>query len=96
MDDEIPYRSPVDVRKAEAASTQDENDFSTLLQLQKDINDALASLKSVDVFDLAEGELTVKEQIAAYRLAIQLIEPLQATINSTVDSVKLKQQEGQS
>lgn len=90
---DLPGRSPVDVRTAVPASNQDEADFSTLLQIQKDINEQMDKLASIDVFTLADNEngLTLKEQVAAYKKAKEILEPLQNTINTAVDDVKLKQ-----
>lgn len=98
MEDEdrsdLPGRSPVDIRTAQPASNQDENDFSTLLQIQKDINEQMTKLDSISVFSLKDNEngLSLKEQVAAYQKAKEILEPIQTTINSAVDDVKLKQE----
>lgn len=90
-DNEIPYRSPMDATPAKIVSDQDEDDFSTLIQIQKDLNQEIDRLSSIDVFDLAEAELSVKEQIAAYRKAKEILEPIQGLINETVNDIKLTQ-----
>lgn len=95
-DEELPVRSPVSTAApiAELASNQDENDWSTLLSVAKDINEQMARLSSVDALNLKETEegLTLKEQIAANKKALEILEPIQATINSTIQNVNLKQQ----
>ena len=93
-DNDVPVRAPFDVGNTDNVSSEDEDDFSTLLQLQKDINQSVAELHSVNAFDLAEGELTIKEQMAAFRAAEAIVAPLQTLINDTVNSIKLKQKEG--
>lgn len=92
--EEVPYRTPVDIGQAKQVSSQDEDDFSTLIFIQKEINREVQKLSDVDAFDLAEAELSVKEQLAAYRKAREILEPIQQTINSTIDEIKLKQKEG--
>lgn len=92
--DDLPGRSPVNIEIAEPASNQDENDFSTLLDIQKDINEEMAKLGSIDVFSLKDNEngLSLKEQVAAYQKAKEILEPLQNKINGAVNDVKLKQE----
>lgn len=91
-DEEIPTRSPVAGPPAEAASSQDENDFSTLLELQKYINEEVAKIRSVDVFELKEDKATIKEQLVGYKMALDILEPIQLSLNSTINAVKLKQE----
>lgn len=94
-DNDVPTRAPFDVGNTDNVSTQDENDFSTLLQLQKDINQSVRELHSVNAFDLTEKEgLSIKEQMAAFRAAEAIVSPLQILINDTVDTIKNKQKEG--
>lgn len=91
-DNDAPVRSPFDAGSTDNVSSQDEDDFSTLLQLQKDINESVAELHSVNAFDLAEKDgLSIKEQMAAFRLAETIVAPLQNLINDTVATIKLKE-----
>lgn len=90
-DEDVPLRSPVSQATAVApAAEQDAEDFSTLLDIQKDINEQMARLSSVDVFSLTDSELSIKEQIAAYKKAKEILEPIQQVINDTVENVKNK------
>jgi len=93
-DEDLPVRSPVDTTApiAPVASNQDENDWSTLLAVAKDINEQMGLLGSVDDLDLKEEELSLKEQIAVNQKVRKILEPIQTQINSTLQDVQLKQQ----
>lgn len=93
MDEEVPYRTPVSIGTAQPASTQDENDFSTLRYIQTEINKEMQRLSDVDAFDLKEGELSIKEQMAANKKAREILEPIQTLINGTINDIQLKQKE---
>lgn len=93
-DEEVPVRSPIDVGEAPAVEPQDEEDFSTLLYLQKEFNRLMKELGSVDVFSLDNGQISVENQIIAYRKAKEILEPLQSLVNTRVDEIKHKQKGG--
>lgn len=95
-DEEVPYRSPVDIGTADDVSTQDEQDFSTLLYIQKEFNREMRNLSSIDAFKLKDEEdgLTVPQQIVAYKKAKEVLEPLQSLVNTRVAEIKGKQEEG--
>lgn len=90
-DNDAPVRSPFNTGITNNISDQDEDDYSTLLILQGHINEAVAELHNVNVFDLKEDELNIKEQMAAYRKAEEIVTPLQILINDTVNTIKQKE-----
>jgi hypothetical protein len=93
-EDDLVYRSPIAMSTGRQVSAQDERDYSTLLRVQKELHAQMESLKSVNVFDLTEKELTVKEQIAAHRLAIDLLYPISNLIDLSVQNITEKHKEG--
>ena len=93
-DNNVPYRSPVEVGEADIASTQDEEDFSTLIKVLQDINEAKDKCSSMSALNLDDPKLTTDQQVFAYQFALnELILPLEETVKSTIGDVKLKQLE---
>lgn len=91
-DNDLPLRSAV-IEKAEAASDQDEEDFSTLVQVLKDLDAAEAKCGDMNALD-RESKVSLETQVAGYQFALnEIILPLKETIRSTIGSVKLKQLE---
>jgi hypothetical protein len=81
----VPYRSPVQVGPdPNVASTQDELDYSTLLEVLNQLHLSVSTIDSVHAIDLTEGELTIKEQIAAMKLSKDILTPLLTKIESIV------------
>lgn len=90
-DEEVPYRSPVNVGAVDPVLPQDEADFPVILKVQKILDDAVERIDTIHVFDLSEGTLTIKEQLAAYKFARdEIIEPLQILVNEVVGDIKGK------
>lgn len=93
-DEEIPVRSPITVPVAPVASNQDENDWSTLADIYRDINEQMTKLDSVTGLDLKKTDgLTIEQQIAVNQKVIEIIEPIAARIASAVQDVELKTKE---
>lgn len=92
-DEQIPVRSPVRVETAKPASNQDENDWSTLLNIHKDIQEQMGLLGSVDDLDLEEKDGSLKEQIAVNKKVRKILEPIAVEIESAVQGVELKTKE---
>lgn len=91
-DNDVPYRSPMDdVREDTDTVTTDEEDFSTLRNVYRDLKKEYDNLDNESVFDLKEDELSIKEQIAANRRAKTILEPALASLKSAIDTVKQKQ-----
>lgn len=76
-DEEVPYRSAINLRsvKEDTKFTKDEEEQSTLRRVHKILKDAVAEIDAYRVFDLAEGELKLKYQIKARRLAADIVIP---------------------
>lgn len=89
-DEEVPVRSPIDIGTEEEVSPQDQDDFSTLLFIQKEFNREMRKLSSIDILEFEEGSngLSIKEQVAAYKKAKEILEPLLATVNSRIQDIK--------
>ena len=94
MEEDVPYRSGISIQPAEVVSSQDELDYSTLLLVKRELDRSIAELDAIHVFDLKEDELTIKEQVAAYSKARDVLLPLQAIITGVVNEVSLKLKEG--
>lgn len=93
QDEELGYRSPAAVGPAPAASNVDERELSTLTEVAAEFQAELAAIDSIHVFDLEEKSLTIKQQIAAYKKARTILQPLADKLSSAVDNVKIMQEE---
>lgn len=89
-DEEVPYRSPqVNIGQAQQASSQDEQDYSTLLSVQGTLNDALNNLyKDFNAFEILKTD-TPDE--AAKKLMIDILGKQEAydilvSVKSVIDS----------
>lgn len=90
-DNEPDYRAGVNIPVAKEVSPVDEQDFSTLLYIQSGLNKEMRKLNSIDVFELDNGQISVENQIIAYKKAKEILEPFQALVNDTVTKVRSKQ-----
>lgn len=92
-DEELDYRFPSISGSAGQTISRDEVDFSTLQEVEKILHKAVQGIDSVHVFDLEEKELSIKEQIAAYRAAGDIVEPIHQMVKSAIEKVQLTQEE---
>lgn len=103
MDPEaVPYRSPVDVGVAEVASTEDENDFSSLKDVKRKFDKAIAELyKDFNAFDITklldsptldEAAKKLLVSIMAKQEAYDILTPLRDQLDSAIKDVKQKQE----
>lgn len=89
--EEIPYRAPMTAPDPnDNVSVQDENDYSTLRHLKKELKSEIDRLKSVEAFDLTEGKITIKEQIAAHQLAVDILENALQMVTTAVSDINAK------
>jgi len=95
--EEIPYRSPAHVAPGSPASSQDENDYSTLKEVKKILDESLEGLhKDFNAFTLLKGEDIEKvkndlfNQVSARQVAYDLLVPIQSLVDSAIESVKEK------
>lgn len=93
-DNDVPVRSPIDLGTAKTASTQDEDDFSTLKQVLQLVEEAEADCGDMNKIDLAHPKLSADQQVLAYQFALnELVLPLKTLITSTINDVELKRRE---
>lgn len=93
-DNEVPVRSPIDLGTAETASTQDEDDYSTILEIGRLIEEAEARCGDMNQLDPKHPKLNADQQLEAYQFALnELILPLKSLIVSTINDVELKRRE---
>lgn len=88
--DDVEYRTPVNIAPDISVTPQDESDFSTLKFIRATLDAEIKKLETVNVFDLKENKLTIKEQIAAYQKAIDILLPIQSVVESTVNNISEK------
>lgn len=94
-DEEIPYRSPAEVKAAPPASVRDENDYSTLEEVERYLAESIEGLsKNFNAFDLSKDGPTLEAQVAGRQLAYDILMPLHEQIKSAINDIKVKQ-EGQ-
>lgn len=90
-DENIPYRSPVTLPPRDAATDNDDQDFSTLLEVQKVFHEAVNALyKDFNAFDLSKNVPKLEVQIAAKQIAFDILNPLKDTIDSAIQKVEQK------
>lgn len=94
MDNEaIPYRSPAKVTQAQPASDEDENDYRTLVEVKKILDDAMDGLsKNFNAFDLAKNAPDLAVQVAARQVAYEILVPVQSMVDSAIQAVEQKEQ----
>lgn len=92
--DDVPYFMQANTGPVNNVTYQDESDLSTLVRVQKIFEESLEELKSINAFDLKDGALTVKEQIAAYQKAYDILTPIRDMVQTTVENVNQKYKEG--
>ena len=99
LNEEVPYRSPIDVMNPEPEKTftQDEADNSTLLRVRTLLREAVTALDQFHAFDLTESELKLKQQIKAHQIAYDILSPLLETVEQAIrtNDTRYKQRNNQ-
>lgn len=91
-EENIDYRSNVATPEAPDVSTQDEEDFSTLVHLVRLVQDAKGKCSSINLIDTAHPKLTAEQQAEAYQFCLnELILPFELSLMDAIGSVKRKQ-----
>lgn len=100
MNEEIPYRTPFQTfSPAVSASSTDENEYSTLLQVRNDFGEAITALSSFTTFDIdkskppTERAKILLHDVEVNQAAYAILYPLFDTLNSTVNSINQKYRE---
>lgn len=81
------------VENEDAQTTSDEDQFSTLEYAYKDARRELDKLKTWQGIDLKASELTVKQQVFARDLAVELLEPIVEAMREALATVNEKYKE---
>lgn len=99
-DESIPYRAPVTAPTTNDAADRDEEEFSTLEDVKKTLDQALEALyKDFNAFDilkllgspkLDDAARKLLVQIEAKQVAFDILMPLQSTIDSAIQNVVQK------
>lgn len=89
--EEVPVRGPVHIAVADPVSEKDENDYSTLKQVKRDIDSAVVQLyQDFNAFSLAKDAPDLAVQVEGRQLAYQILLPLQAQIHQAVSDINEK------
>lgn len=87
-DDGFDYRSPVSVGPSTVQSPQDEQDFSTLVIIRAELDQAILGLYTdFNALTIADKE-KLHAQVAGRQVAYDILTPLRDRINSIVDGIK--------
>ena len=93
-DNDVPVRSPISIDTAETASTQDEDDYSTLKEVLRLVDEAEADCGDMNKIDPAHPKLSADQQLLAYQFALnELILPLKSLVEGAINDVELKRRE---
>lgn len=85
---DIGYRTPpTAVPVTTQESSRDEQDYSTLKEVQSILASALFEIDKWSAFDTDEKELKIKQQIVAHRMAYQTISEAAQAVNSAIATV---------
>lgn len=91
-DEDVPYRSPVTTGPVRSASSQDENDYSTLLEVKKDFDNAIVGLyRDFNAFGLREDVPELEKQVIGRQVAYNILEPLQRKLQRAIEDVEQTQ-----
>jgi len=72
-------------------STTDERDYSTLLEVQKELDAAYSGLYSdFNAFTLVDQPKALQGQVIGRQVAFDIINPLKIKVDSVVDELKAK------
>lgn len=86
--EEIPYRTSVTVGPDRPASTRDENEYSTLIEVNKMLIQAIQDLyKDFNAFDWSEQVANLKAEVAGRQIAYDILMPLQQQVQSAIQDV---------
>lgn len=95
MNEEIPYRSPAHVSPAAAAPDKDDEDFSSLREVQKLLKESIEALyKDFNAFSVLreggdkEAMESLVRQVAGKKEAYEILVPLESMIDSAIESVR--------
>lgn len=88
-DEEIPVRSPVRMSTPDNSTDNDDEDFSTIVNVKKILDKSIEGLyKDFNAFSLVkDSKLSTDEQIAARQIAYDILVPVQSMIDSATQSV---------
>lgn len=89
-DEQIPYRTPATAPDPKDETDIDDEEFSTLTQVQEILDKAFKELQ-MDVTELdAENVQKLQAQILGKQEAHAILEPIKQAIDSAIDAVKAK------
>lgn len=87
--EEIPYRSIPTAPEPQDAVEIDEEDYSTLLQIRRNLSQDLENLK-YDLTEVDTGTVRdLKVEIRSRQKAYEIIEPIYQAVKEAVDKVEL-------
>jgi hypothetical protein len=88
-DENVPYRSPVPIEVTSTANrfTKDEEEQSTLRQVQRTLRESLDRLDKWHAFDLTESELKLKQQIKAHAIAASILSPAVESVERALEKI---------
>lgn len=72
----------------------DEQEYSTLKQVQAILYQAVADLDKWSAFDTEEKELKLKQQIVAHRMSFEVLAPVLDAVNAAMQLVDDKFKQG--
>lgn len=92
LDEQIQYRSSGigNLPTPAENSVVDEREFSTLKQAHRLLAEGLDNLHSFNAFDLTESELKIKQQIKAYQVAADILQPISDMVRDAIIRIDSK------
>lgn len=90
--EELPFisSSPLLDTAQKPVKTQDEVDLPTLKQVQKILEERIASYSSIDRLTVEEKDLTVQQQLAVSKAIVAHLTELKVLVDETITRVKEK------
>lgn len=88
--EDIPYRAPATAPVDHPDEDQDDQDYSTLVRIQKDLDKSIEELK----FDLTnvkdDNETDLQVEVRARKIAYDIIGPIKQMVDSAITNVEQK------
>lgn len=89
QDEEIPFFSPATAPSPDVVAENDEDDYTTLKQVKKILDDGITDLsKDFNAFDLAKDAMKLEAQVAGRQIAYDILVPLQSMVDSAIIAVE--------
>ncbi len=89
QDEQIPFFSPATAPTPDPVAENDEDDYTTLKQVKKILDDGVDGLSTdFNAFDLSKDAMKLEAQVAGRQIAYDILVPIQSMVDSAIKAVE--------